>query len=175
MGDPIRHFIIASFPGANEKEKLNTVFASAPPWLLWFTFADYSAKLLGLTLPDLSSVSCFVRSKKDFDTWWGLPTGAFERELWPCGQQEQPLARTDLNLLRPILHNWLRAMTRREQLRQRMALEQSNRHKYQRRWPVLLPAHVLKSSSELLSLPLKYRNHDFHHATIGRRPSPRFR
>jgi hypothetical protein len=177
MGDPLRHFVIESFPGKDEKEKLNTVFTSAPPWLLWFTFADYTAKLLDLTLPDLSSVSCFVRSKKDFDIWWGLPTGAFERELWPRGQQEEPLARTDLNLLRPTIRNSVRAMTRREQMRQHIALEQSNRHEYQRQWPDLLPAQVLKlSRSEFLSLneQVNHRNRDFHHATIGR-PSPRFR
>jgi len=40
-----------------EKEKLEQVFASAPPWLIWFTFADYTAELLGLSLPDLSSVA----------------------------------------------------------------------------------------------------------------------
>ena len=97
MGQPLRHFVIASFPGADEKQKLNTVFTAAPPWLLWFTFADYTAKLLGLTLLDLSNVSCFTRSK--IDVWWGLPTGAFDRELWPPSSDEEPLARTDLNLL----------------------------------------------------------------------------
>jgi hypothetical protein len=37
MGDPLRHFVIASFPGADEKQKLNTAFAAAPPLLPWFT------------------------------------------------------------------------------------------------------------------------------------------
>jgi hypothetical protein len=59
IGDQLRHVSIATFPGADEKEKLNRVLRSAPPWLLWFTFADYSAKLLGLSLPDLSTVSGF--------------------------------------------------------------------------------------------------------------------
>jgi hypothetical protein len=177
MGDPLRHFVIASFPGADEKQKLNTAFTTAPPWLLWFTFADYTAKLLDLTLPDLSSVSCFTRSKKNFDVWWGLPTGAFEREPWPRGPQEELLARADLNLLRPIMHNSVRAMTRREQMRQRMALEESNRNEYQRQWPDLLPAWVLKlSRREFLSLneKLNPRNRNYHHATIGQ-PSRRFR
>jgi hypothetical protein len=51
MGAHLRHFVISSFPGADEKEKLDRVFSAAPPWLLWFTFADYTAALLDLTLP----------------------------------------------------------------------------------------------------------------------------
>jgi hypothetical protein len=43
MGSPLRHAVISSFPGADEKEKLDAVFASAPPWLIWFTFGDYTA------------------------------------------------------------------------------------------------------------------------------------
>ena len=66
-GMPLRHVIIANFPGVGEKDKLDAVFASAPPWLIWFTFADYTAKLLGLTLPNLSGVMGFARSKANFD------------------------------------------------------------------------------------------------------------
>ena len=54
IGSCLRHAVIATFPGADEKEKLSGVFASAPPWLIWFTFADYTAGVLGLSLPDLS-------------------------------------------------------------------------------------------------------------------------
>jgi hypothetical protein len=100
IGDPLRHVLMSSFPGADEKEKLNSVFKSAPPWLLWFTFADYTAKLLGLDLPDLSTVSGFERSKKMFHGWWGLPESAFECHPWPHGADGEPLARTDLSLLR---------------------------------------------------------------------------
>jgi hypothetical protein len=177
MGDPVRHFVIASFPGKDEKEKLNTAFIAAPPWLLWFTFAAYTAKLLGLTLPDLSNVSRFIRSKKNFDIWWGLPTGAFERELWPRGRDQEPLARTDLSLLRPAITNSIRAMTRRELMRERMAFEKFTRDEKQRHWPDPPPAQVLKlSRSEFLSLTekLNRRTRDFHHATIGQ-PNPRFR
>jgi hypothetical protein len=97
----LRHAVISDFPGANEKEKLDAVFRSAPPWLIWFTFGDYTAELLGLTLPDLSSVAGFARSKASFDLWWGLPSAAFERRPWPDGPDNEPLAHTDLNLLRP--------------------------------------------------------------------------
>jgi hypothetical protein len=99
IGDALRHVSIATFPGANEKEKLNRVLRSAPPWLLWFTFADYSAKLLGLSLPDLSTVSRFERSKEIFHGWWGLPQSAYECHPWPHGTDGEPLARTDLSLL----------------------------------------------------------------------------
>jgi transposase-like protein len=99
IGDALRHVSIATFPGANEKEKLNRVLRSAPPWFLWFTFADYSAKLLGLNLPDLSTVTGFERSKNIFDGWWGLPEIAFECHPWPDGTDGEPLVRTDLSLL----------------------------------------------------------------------------
>ena len=78
IGDALRHVSIATFLGADEKEKLNGVLQSVPPWLLWFTFVDFSAKLLGLTLPDLSTVSRFERSKETFHAWWGLPQGSYE-------------------------------------------------------------------------------------------------
>ena len=100
-GTYLRHELIARFSGATEKEKLERVFASAPPWLIWFTFADYTAELLGLSQPDLSSVAGFARSKTDFDNWYGLPSGAFVPRPWPDGPDNEPLARTDLNLLRP--------------------------------------------------------------------------
>jgi hypothetical protein len=99
MGDKLRHFAIATFPGADEKEKLNRVLRSAPPWLLWFTFADYSAKLLAVSLPDLSTVSRFERSKEIFHGWWGLPQGAYECRPWPHGIDGEALARTDLSML----------------------------------------------------------------------------
>jgi hypothetical protein len=82
IGDPLRHVLLSTLSGADEKDKLNRVFKSAPPWLLWFTFADYSAKLLGLSLPDLSTVRRFERSKEIFHAWWGLPQSAFECRPW---------------------------------------------------------------------------------------------
>jgi hypothetical protein len=64
IGDALRHVSIATFPGANEKEKLNRVLRSAPPWLLWFTFADYSAKLLGVCTENLIRVDEVRESHK---------------------------------------------------------------------------------------------------------------
>jgi hypothetical protein len=92
---------VDSFPGIDEKERLDAVFGSAPPWLIWFTFGDYTAKLLGLRLPDLSSMIGFERSEETFRCWWGLPEGQFEPHPWPDGPDNEPLAETDLNLLRP--------------------------------------------------------------------------
>jgi hypothetical protein len=99
VGDPLRHVLVSTLPGADEKDKLNRVFKSAPPWLMWFTFADYTAKLLDLNLPDLSTVTGFERSKTVFHRWWGLPESAFECRLWPDGTEREPLVRTDLSLL----------------------------------------------------------------------------
>ena len=89
-GTYLRHELIARFSGATEKEKLERVFASAPPWLIWFTFADYTAELLGLSQPDLSSVAGFARSKADFDNWYGVPSGAFVPN--PGRATNEPLA-----------------------------------------------------------------------------------
>jgi hypothetical protein len=99
VGGPLRHVLLSTLPGADEKDKLNRVFKSAPPWLIWFTFADYTAKLLDLNLPDLSTVTGFERSKDIFHRWWGLPESAFECRPWPDGTDGEPLVRTDLSLL----------------------------------------------------------------------------
>jgi hypothetical protein len=66
IGDPLRHILISTFPGTNERDKINRTFRSAPPWLMWFTFADYTAELLGLDLPDLSDVRGFKDRKRCF-------------------------------------------------------------------------------------------------------------
>jgi len=99
FGNPLRHVFLSTLPGADEKDKLNRVFESAPPWLIWFTFADYTAKLLDLNLPDLSTVTGCERSKNIFHGWWGLPESAFECRPWPHGTDREPLIRTDLSLL----------------------------------------------------------------------------
>ncbi len=138
IGEVLRHLFVSSLPGSNEKAKLNAIFKSAPAWLIWFTFADYTAAVLGLEVPDLSSVMRFTRSKKAFDHWWGLPAGTFESRLWPNNRESEPLARTDLSLLRPdAAHDQL--MTRRERKR---ALAASIN--WADEWPTLLPLDWLK-------------------------------
>jgi hypothetical protein len=130
--------IIAGFPGADEKEKLDLVFASAPPWLIWFTFADYTAELLGLTLPDLSSVRGFARSKASFDLWYGFPSGVFERRPWPHGPDNEPLARNDLKLLRPEIERADNPITPRERMRATHMKPQTI--KCTDDWPELMPS-----------------------------------
>jgi hypothetical protein len=157
-GMHLRHELIARFSGATEKEKLKRVFASAPPWLIWFTFADYTAGLLGLPLPDLSDVKKFARSKADFDNWYGLPEGAFVARPWPDGPDYEPLARTDLNLLRPATQWPDSQMTPREQKRARATYMKSHPTKPIDDWPDLMTA-------EDLSMPfiIRQRLLDGHH------------
>jgi hypothetical protein len=140
----LRHVIISTYPGADEKQKLEAALATAPPWLLWYTFADYTAELLNLAIPDLSEVAGFMRSEADFNIWWGLPTGAFELKPWPRGSEDEPLARTDLNLLRPTIEDTSRQMTRRELMRERAVLQKSDRGERQDEWPPLIPVEYLK-------------------------------
>jgi hypothetical protein len=147
-GMRLRHVVIASFPRADEKEKLDAVFASAPPWLIWFTFGDYTAELLGLTLPNLSRVAGFARSKANFDLWYGLPSGAFERRPWPDGPDNEPLARTDLTLLRPEMERPDDQMTPRERRRARATYMKSHPIKRTDDWPRLLPSEFLEMSFE---------------------------
>ena len=136
VGACLRHVVVATFPGADEKEKLNRVFASAPPWLVYFTFADLTAKILELSSPDLSSVIGFVRSKANLDLWYGLPAGSFERNPWPNDSKKR-LACTDLDLVRSGT-----------QWRERPAASQAV--KRARNWPVLLSAKVLEMRPEEL-------------------------
>jgi hypothetical protein len=142
IGDELRHVSIATFPGADEKEKLNGVLRSAPPWLLWFTFADYSAKLLGLRLPDLSSVSRFERSKEIFHGWWGLPQSAFECQPWPNGIDGEALARTDLSLFELETGQEM-PVTKRGRMR---ALAHASRSHLSRQfdWPALISEAYLR-------------------------------
>jgi hypothetical protein len=48
IGEVLRHLFVSRLPGRTEKEKLNSIFRTAPPWLIWFTFADYTAAVLDL-------------------------------------------------------------------------------------------------------------------------------
>jgi hypothetical protein len=70
--------VMAELPGTTKKEKFQNLLSSAPPWLIWFTFADLTGAIFNLTLPDLSSVTKFRRSKSVFEKWPALPDGKFE-------------------------------------------------------------------------------------------------
>ena len=148
IGEYLRHLVISSFPGADEKAKLNAVFKSAPPWLLWFTFADYTAAVLGLELPDLSRVTCFARSRDAFDNWWGLPRGSFERRPWPKSLIKDPLSGTDLSLLRPQAAR--QALTTRRERKRAVVI--SPQASSQDEWPILIPLELLQGDWK--SVPL---------------------
>jgi hypothetical protein len=146
IGNPLRHILISTFPGTDERDKLNRIFRSAPPWLMWFTFADYTAELLGLGLPDLSDVKRFERSKKMFHGWWGLPQGAFECRPWPHGADGEPLARTDLRLLQLETDQAAR-ITDRER-RRALATTSGFDFRNKIQWPELIPAEWLQLDSK---------------------------
>ena len=93
--DALRHFVISSFPGADEKQKLDQSLRRDLPGC---------SGSLSLTIPQRCWVSCFPilrkclssrEQNKNFDSWWGLPRDAFERQPWPYGMENQPLARAD--------------------------------------------------------------------------------
>jgi len=78
-------FVLYHLPGDNPLDQLDRIFAKAPPWLCWFTHADFDARILGVTLPDLSSVSRFQRGRA---TLYRLPLGPFECHRLPDGVDE---------------------------------------------------------------------------------------
>jgi hypothetical protein len=57
----IHSSVIPGLPDLREKENLDKIFASAPAWLIWFTWGDYTTEALNLEGPDLSSMSKFAR------------------------------------------------------------------------------------------------------------------
>lgn len=97
---PLRHGLIRFFPGRDERDKISRVFEIAPPWLLWFTYADHSARKLGVRLPDLSSVTYFQRRKICSDEYpenkYIIPEGTVERRPWPDGVIREPVARVKI-------------------------------------------------------------------------------
>jgi hypothetical protein len=141
IGRYLRHELLERFSGSNEKEKLDTVFASAPPWFVWFTFGDYTAKLLGLHMPDFSTVIHCARSKEDFANWYGLPRGAFESRPWPNGPEYEQLASTNLDLLHPAREKQNHQMTRRESRRAEAAAKDLAESTDE--WPGLIPVYYL--------------------------------
>jgi hypothetical protein len=158
LGAPLRHAVISNFVGADEKEKLDAVFASAPPWLIWFAFADYTAKLLGLTLPDLSHETRFERSQENLELWPGIPSGAFEPIRWFNGPKNEPLARTDLSLLRPAVQLPDGPMTPREQKRALATYLKPHPIRRTDYWPPLYKAEFFKLPFDRRGEWLRNRN-----------------
>lgn len=155
IGTTLRYAVISSFPGADEKQKLTNALVSSAPWFIWYTFGDYTAALLDLAIPDLSKISGFARSKQNFDLWWGLPHSTFERQRWPRNQKLEPLAYTDLNLLRPKMECVETEITTRELKREHSARIKTSPGTG--KWPPLVPAEFLIKMPPLLMLPEESR------------------
>ena len=73
-----RERVMPQLPGANDKEKFAPIFAGAPLWLLWFTWADATMAALDLPPRDHPDIRNFLRSKDNFFRWPALPSGKFE-------------------------------------------------------------------------------------------------
>ncbi len=81
IAEYFRKYLLPDLPGGDEKAKLDAIFVRAPPWLLWFTHGDVYATILGIKIPDLSSVNRFARDR--FGVC--LPKGPFECRPLPDG------------------------------------------------------------------------------------------
>ena len=112
----VRKDVMSDLPGTTEAEKFQNMFFSAPPWLIWFTFATITAKFLGLALPDLSSVTSFGRSKAVFDIWPAVPDCKFE--LRPrCDDIDDGISARDAEFFAEIIKIPEERMTRLERKR----------------------------------------------------------
>jgi hypothetical protein len=136
----VRQEIIPNLPGDSEKEKLDAIFASAPPWLIWFAHGDFTADVLGLKLPDLAPVRKFVRAQEFVDIWPALPRGAFECTPWPDGSLNEPFTDADREELRQGLGVWHDNMSKRERKSAIRTYASSPKKKRSISWPSL-PEH----------------------------------
>ena len=83
-----RKYFLSDLPGDDDLERFSLIFKKAPPWLLWFTYADVDARILGINLPDLSAVKRFIRDTNNFGNCH-LPPGPFEYRLRADGVEDQ--------------------------------------------------------------------------------------
>lgn len=136
-----RQDIIAKLPGGSEREKLDQVFASASPWLIWFTYGDFTADVLGLSLPDLTPVRKFVRAREFVDIWPALPRDAFECKPWPDGSLDETFTDDDREFLRKGLGVSHDDMSKRERERAIRAYVSLPKKRRSISWPPL-PGNV---------------------------------
>lgn len=139
IAEPVRYAVDWFFPGEDEKDKLNRVFKSAPPWFLWFTFADHSARELGLTIPDLSSIARFERSHRPLQMydWYRVPEGKFERRPWDDGIVRNPAVYAKVVPSEPQ-EDQSTPRERQRGLRYKTAQPKDRRPTWPRRWPMEL-------------------------------------
>jgi hypothetical protein len=135
-GITLRTEVIPKLPGADEKERLNRIFASAPAWLMWFTYGDFTASVLQLELPDLSSVKRFDRQTAFIECWPALPTSVFEQRPWPDGGgDEPPPGPAEIEFMRRELGIWTEGMTPRQRRRALISFVRSKPIEHDFEWP----------------------------------------
>jgi len=78
--------VLPEISGSDSRVKFNRILAAAPLWLLWFTYMDWHARQLDLTVPDLSSVSRLVR--EPFPRSSTLPKGPLVAQQLPAGCED---------------------------------------------------------------------------------------
>jgi hypothetical protein len=131
----VREKVTAELPGSTEKEKFQNLFSSAPPWLIWFTFADFTGSILDLALPDLSSVTHFERSKSILNKWPNLPDGKFEFRIRSDDLGLEGVSVRDVDFLKDMHQIPAEKMTRLDRKRYFSLL-----HKLEKNWAV--PQHL---------------------------------
>lgn len=83
-----RAYLVPDLRGSDEVEKFGIIFEKTPPWLLWLTYADAHARILGIKLPNLSSVQQYDRDLSNF-AFEILPQGPFECRPRADGTEDQ--------------------------------------------------------------------------------------
>ena len=110
-----REHFLPDLPGADEVEKFSLILKKAPPWLLWFTYGDVDAQILGMKLPDLSTVNRFIRDPQNFGNDY-LPSGPFECRLG-ADESEDGVAMTKNWMIKKKFENTANGVTPRERKR----------------------------------------------------------
>jgi hypothetical protein len=95
-----REHFLPDLSGPDEAEKFSLIFKKAPAWLLWFTYGDANARILGVKLPNLSTVQRFGRDLRNFGSD-KLPVGPFECHV-RADESEDQVAIWTKNLMMKI-------------------------------------------------------------------------
>jgi hypothetical protein len=94
-----RKYFLPDLAGRDELGKFRLIFKKAPPWLLWFTYGDVNAQILGIKLPDLSAVNRYIRDPQIFGNDH-LPPGPFECRPRADGSEDEVVIWTKYFLMR---------------------------------------------------------------------------
>jgi hypothetical protein len=122
IAEYFRKYFLPDLPGSDEVEKFSLIFKKAPSWLLWFTYGDANARILGIKLPDLSTVNRFIRDPQTFANDH-LPPGPFECRLRADGSEDQVAIWTKNWMIKKKLKDEANGVTPRERKRIRRIRE----------------------------------------------------